>query len=361
MIDFPGWKIVGGYDKDNPVYHSLLKLEGEVSYTKIYSKYSLKELKMHYTEARLIHLLEKKGIGRPSTFSSLITKIQDRGYVQKENVKGKKLECIDYSLVGTTLTDIKTERIFGNERNKLVLQAKGMFVMEFLLKHFETLFQYDYTKTMEEELDSIAKGEKVWYELCDKCNNEISLLANKVGAGSRESIRIDDNHIYTIGRYGPVIRCEIDGETTFKPVKKNIDMKKLKGGEYTLEELVEKTLNKSLGVYQGMDVILKKGKYGLYVRWKEKNYSVKNIDGEITLDNVIPFLSGERSANPNIIRILNDHLSIRKSKWGVYIYFKTETMKKPKFLKFNVNSMDNIKTCDKEILLRWIKNKYEVE
>ena len=91
-VDFPGWKIVGGYLKRNKNYHHLLTLDDGcvLSYKNIESQLKLKELKSHYTEARLVKMLEEKGIGRPSTFSSLISKIQERGYVQKADVEGQK-------------------------------------------------------------------------------------------------------------------------------------------------------------------------------------------------------------------------------------------------------------------------------
>ena len=66
----------------------------------------MSNVKSHYTEARLIQLLEQKGIGRPSTFSNIISKIQDRGYVKKENIPGKKMTVIDYKLKGNSETEI---------------------------------------------------------------------------------------------------------------------------------------------------------------------------------------------------------------------------------------------------------------
>ena len=115
LVEFPGWKIVKGYSKENPEFQFLqaIKNNSIVNYNKIVSKVSIKDLKSHYTEAKLVQLLEEKGIGRPSTFSSLIEKIQDRGYVKKENVIGKKIKCIDYELIDCELTEIENEREFG--------------------------------------------------------------------------------------------------------------------------------------------------------------------------------------------------------------------------------------------------------
>ena len=141
-----------------------------------------------FTEASLIKALEGHGIGRPSTFSSLISKIQERGYVQKADVEGQKVLCMDYRLVGDELEEIETERIFGGERNKLVIQPTGVLVLEFLLKNFDPLFKYEYTKKMETSLDRIAKGDKVWHTLCLECHSGINLLSEKIAKDHRESI-----------------------------------------------------------------------------------------------------------------------------------------------------------------------------
>jgi DNA topoisomerase-1 len=83
---FLGWKVVLGQEEEK--YYTYLKniKEDVINYKKITCKQTLKELKSHYSEARLVQLLEQKGIGRPSTFSSLLEKIQERNYVTKQNV-----------------------------------------------------------------------------------------------------------------------------------------------------------------------------------------------------------------------------------------------------------------------------------
>ena len=75
------------------------------------------------------------------------------------------------------MEEIETERVFGNEKNKLVIQPIGIMVYEFLEKHFDDLFNYDYTKNMEDDLDKISNGNKIWHSLCDECNNTIKKLS----------------------------------------------------------------------------------------------------------------------------------------------------------------------------------------
>ena len=350
-VIFPGWKIVAGYDKENKEYKYLLSLkEGKLlEYKEIYSKVTLKDLKKNYTEARLVQMLEKKGIGRPSTFSNLISKIQERGYVNKENVEGKKIKCTDFKLVKADLEEIDTERVFGNEKNKLVIKPIGIIVYEFLEKHFDDLFNYDYTKHMEDELDKISNGNKIWHTLCNDCHKQINKSSKNIKDSHRETYRIDENHIYMIGKYGPVIKYENGEETSFKSVKKNIDMEKLKNGEYTLKEIVD--LNKvgsnniNLGEYEGEDVILKKGKYGMYITYKGKNSSISHIKKKmerVDLKDVLDVLKGKKTSNPNILKVITDEISVRKGKYGPYVFYKTKKMSRPKFIPMKGVSLDEV-------------------
>jgi DNA topoisomerase-1 len=373
LINFPGWKIVSKkyineINQDNKEYSYLqsIKQNQVVPYKKIISKTSLTNTKSHYTEARLVQLLEEKGIGRPSTFAMLIDKIQERGYVKKEDVKGKQLICTDYELENGEIFEIETKKEFGNEKNKLVLQPLGHIVMEFLEKNFNELFNYNYTKQMEDDLDKISQGNKIWHELCRDCNNQISILINNLKGESKLEIKIDENNSYVIGKYGPVIKNTniVDGKTNtiFNKVIKDIDINKLENGDYNLEDILDTNYKKkqyNLGKYQGHDVILQKGKFGLYISWDKNTKTLKELGNQpiesITFKDVEKYLD----EGSNIIREVSDNITIRKSAKGEYIFYKTSKMKKPVF--YNLKGFENdYKNCDINILKNWLKETYKI-
>jgi len=374
LIDFPGWKIVAKkYSTENKEYQYLqqIKQNSIIPYKKICSRVSIKGSKQHYTEARLVQLLEEKGIGRPSTFSSLVDKIQERGYVKKEDIKGKEIICKDYELENDEICEIETKREFGNEKGKLVLQPLGRVVMEFLEKHFDDLFNYNYTSLMEDALDKIAKGEYIWHELCNKCNKEIDTLVDGLKDETKIEIKIDENNTYMIGKYGPVIKCveEVDGkeEIKFKPIKKDVDTKLLEKGAFTAEDIIDtnKTAKSQyiLGQHNGKDVILRKGKFGLYISWGENSKTLKELGNRpienITFDEVRKYLD----EGSNIIREISSSISIRKGPKGDYIFYKTAKMKKPEFKDikaFVSETKEDYKICDITILKSWLSDKYGI-
>ena len=376
LIDFPGWKIVENkFSRENKDYQYLqtVKKDVPIAYKKIYSKVSLKGSKSHYTEARLVQLLEERGIGRPSTFSSLVDKIQERGYVKKEDVKGKEVVCRDFELENGEICEDSVKREFGNEKSKLIIQPLGIIVMEFLEKHFDNIFNYDYTSLMEQALDKISKGEIIWHELCSSCNKEVDSLIELVRNETKFEFEIDENNTYLIGKYGPVIKCieeKEDGkeEITFKSVKKDIDVSKLKNGEYDLEDIIEtnKKTNTQyiLGQHEGKDLILRKGKFGLYVSWGENSKTLKELGNRpienVTFEEVKEILNN----GYGILRVINSDLSIRSGQKGDYIFYKSYKMKKPVFYSikpFLSETNEDYKKCDINILKSWLFEKYNIK
>jgi DNA topoisomerase-1 len=356
----PGWKLVaGGYDveaKEYTYFASLATATATVlsaPFKRIMTKCSLRNSKSHYTESGLVQLLEKMGIGRPSTFSSLIDKIQERGYVKLQDIRGKSLECREFVITediddlrnppskrGGKKIESKTEvREIGGESRKLVIQPLGIIVIEFLLAHFAPLFEYDFTKDMENQLDEIATGGMVWHELCYKCWFDVTaqLQELKTRGVVKEEIHIDDRHSYIMGKNGPVIRCRVssdadaesdadaseasdasDDDATpnaeekkpkfiFKSVRPDLEYAKIQRGEYSLAYMLgeaEANVNEGcggtgtgttttttlapvsvagggrlMGQHQGQDVVIKSGKYGAYIAWGSMNLSLKPLLG----------------------------------------------------------------------------------
>jgi DNA topoisomerase-1 len=374
LIDFPGWKIVTKkYSTDNKEYNYLkqMKQNATILYKKISSRVTIKGLKQHYTEARLIHLLEEKGIGRPSTFSSLVDKIQERNYVKKEDVKGKEILCKDYELENGEIFEIETKREFGNEKNKLIIQPLGKIVIEFIDKYFIDLFNYDYTKYMEDSLDKISKGEMEWFELCSKCNSQLDFTINNLDIDKKMEYKIDENNTYIVGKYGPVIKSieEIDGkeEIKFKSIRKDVDIKTIENGNCNVEDIID--TNKSvksqyiLGQHNCKDVILRKGKFGLYISWDNNSKTLKELGNRpienITFDEIKVYLE----EGSKIIREINSNMSIRKGPKGDYLFYKTPRMKKPEFKDikgFTTETNNDYKICNINILKSWINEKYNI-
>lgn len=382
IIKFIGWLIVEDYEKskeyisnkENYYYFESYINNKEIEYKKIICEETIKELVTHINECRLVKLLESQGIGRPSTFSSLVDKIQERKYVNKENVQGIKKEIEIFTLTKNNINIKKEDKQFKNEKNKLVITQVGIFVIEFLIKYFDTLFDYNYTNNMEKRLDEIAKSNVDYKILCDECNKFIEELiknnnlninsTNNTNSTNSTNIKIDEKHTYMIGKNGPVIKyVKEDGTIGFYNVKSEINIDKLKKNLYKLEDLIE-TSNKLLGLYKNKEVYLKKGKYGYYIEHdeikKSLNYVKINVPHKnISLDDAIQILDESSNSTNKLVRKINEDLSIRTGKYGDYIFYKTDKMKKPQFLKL-LNFENDYKTCDIKLLKNYIIENHKI-
>lgn len=393
ICTFQGWKRVSNThtsEEANTLGGHLLRCQsiqtsGEpVKYNCIESAVSVQNKHSHYTEASLIQKLEDLGIGRPSTYASIVTTIQERGYVKKMDLEGQKYMCVEFDMRENVIHKTTSEKVFGNEKNKLVIQPIGIVTLEFLADHFLDLFNYDYTKQMETELDSISNmcvstAEQEWSNVCAKCLGEIKRLLKPLANLTKKTYPITSEYELIFHQYGASLRkTNAVGETVYTPVKRglNIDIKKLEAGQYTLNELIE-IENDHLGMYEDEPVFLKTGKFGPYITWNGKNISINKLKkplNTITIDDVTPFILHHNLANnvgvtekpsvvempsKNVLRELTPDLSIRKGKFGAYIYYKTSSMATPQF--FNLKSFkQGFNTCSKDALLEWIHNTYNI-
>jgi DNA topoisomerase-1 len=397
---FYGWKVVQGFTNEQLSQHTMMdyllniRESSELPCNKIETKlaFDLSGGTLHYTEARLIQLLEEKEIGRPSTYSAIVDKIKEREYVKKQNVSGQKVECVEHTVAENKISRTKTWREFGNESNKLIITPLGNTVIEFLISHFPDLFSYDYTRTMEAQLDDIAastfepnQSKDKLKIVCDDCFREIRENIAKYKSTKKEKtfFKIDDQHVFLNGKYGPtimVIRPEDvekysntrndemnyneliqSDNVAFKKVKPGIMIEDLQNGKYSnLSEILAEDylLERVVGTYGGFDVSLKTGRFGKYILWGKDGMNRKSVEkthlhskhiSDISLDEVVRIIesdpeSGTGTDLTGIIRIVNEDISIRNGKYGDYIFYKTVNMKKPKFISLKGFNKD-YKTC----------------
>ena len=367
---FLGWKVVKGEkESDESKYLQLKTLyvgrTTEISFHQIESEVVARNKLTHYTESTLVQKLEDLGIGRPSTFAMLVETIQDRGYVKMGDILGKPVNCTDFRLSSDKILEIrKTEKIMGSEKSKLSILPTGILCIEFLLKYFDSLFDYEYTKNMEIILDEISSGlngSVPWYDVCERCNLEITRLSKQIEAVTKEVYMIDDAHELLFSQYGPSIKKSgKDGAVTYLPVKAGleIDLEKIRGGKYELHDLLafEK---ECLGIYRDTEVKIKKGKYGDYLEYGSEKVSLKDYDGDVStiqLTQAIEFIESKKETTGPTNIPLNDTMSIRSGKYGPYVYYKTKEMKKPKFLSLRGCDYKTKSVCE---ITDWIKENHE--
>lgn len=339
-------------EKASNIVFSLKHFDNKkVSFVEIRSIMSIGEQEKHYQEASLIQKLESLGIGRPSTFSMLVETVQERKYVLKENLDGVEKNGTEYIMnKSREIVDKSVKKIFGSKKNQLCVQDLGIKAIDVLYEHFAPLFDYEYTSKMESALDALVQDNDIpWYSVCEVCEDTINRCSEQLKPVLKKKYRIDDMHNVVFGKSGAMIEC-LDGDTkTIKSIKSNftLDFEKLENEEYSLEELLEIPKD-YLGDFEGIPVNVKTGPYGPYVVWGERKESLKGVlkDGGkpecITLDQVKELFNTKKPKDPNFLRQLNEDFSVRKGKFGMYLFYKTSNMKKPEFI--------NIKKCPYDVL-----------
>lgn len=296
--------------------------------------------KSRYTEASLIKELEDRGIGRPSTFASIVNKLLQREYAYKET----KNKSIDITLEKLSIkpeqeleiSEKKTKS--PSDKNKLFINEIGKVVSEYITDNFQKINSYDFTSEIENDLDKIALGEEEWTEIINKVYSDFhqkvtelskdtnlktqkQKLTNKIGENP-----INNKNIYVyVGKYGPCIQEGEHGDTGDKPryVSINKDDGDIK--DITLDRALELLKYPiELGEHEGTQILIKKGKFGLYIDHKGKRISIE--DENITLENAIELL---KEKTTNIIKEFSG-FKVMNGKYGPYIKKGTKNIPIPK-------------------------------
>ena len=295
-----------------------------------------------YTEASLVKKLEEQGIGRPSTYAPIITTVQNRGYVVKEDRPGVERKYIQLSLNNSELISAEKTEITGAEKSKLFPTDVGMVVNDFLVKYFDKIMDFSFTANVEIEFDEVADGKRIWNDVIDEFyqpfhkNVENALEVSERTNGERllgDDPKTGKPVSVKIGRFGPLAQL---GETTEEGEKPQFAS--LRSGQHletiTLEDALDLfKLPRDLGEYENKKVSVAIGRFGPYVRHDSKFVSLeKDVDDPYTieLDRAIILIEAKREKDRKaLIKTFDEEpeLRILNGRWGPYISYKKKNFK----------------------------------
>jgi DNA topoisomerase-1 len=344
---FPGWKRLGQVAKldeeeeqaesEQAVWKQVEAVkEGQaVQWTSMEANPYQTKAPPRYTEATLVRELEKRGIGRPSTFAMLISTIQDKDYVKKEDKPAQKVQRKKYAIQPNQWPPISTsyEQAMGGEKDKLVPTPLGERVLKFCLDKFNDLFEYGFTAQMETRLDKIAEGGEPWKQVLR--DTWASYKQRYETLKSAETERKDGTHQYEGGikavqaKKGPLLLIESpDGDkdkTVFLGWPEGVkweDMTPEKAAEFATARKQELAAD-ILGTFDGKPIERKKGPFGTYVVWGTTKLSIKGTE---TLEEIEKAL---REKGNDVLHTLGP-FEFRKGPYGLYMFKKD--MKQKKFV-----------------------------
>jgi DNA topoisomerase-1 len=297
-----------------------------------------------YTEAMLVKKLEELGIGRPSTYAPIISTIQKRGYVVKEDRPGIQRDYTLVTLKKAKITEEVKSEMVGSEKSKLFPTDIGTLVNNFLVEYFNNILDYNFTASVEEEFDEIAEGRMVWNQMIKDFyfpfHKQIEGTLEKSGKVSGEKLlgkdpKTGENIFVKIGRYGPMVQmgdADAEAKPKFASLKKGQSLDTL-----SLDEALDLfKLPRTIGEFESSDVVAAIGRFGPYIRHKSLFYSLpKDVDPltvELDLASKI-ILAKRESDSQKIIReftVDKTLIQVLNGRFGAYIACNKENYKIPK-------------------------------
>lgn len=295
-----------------------------------------------YTEASLVKKLEEMGIGRPSTYASTINTIQTRGYVERGDLEGEEKTIQKLTLVNGDISQ-KAEKIqYGKDTGKLFPTDTGKVVTDFLVKHFERVMDYDFTKAVEAQLDTIAVGQKDRVEVLRAFYTPFHKMVEE-SAGVSRAEATQTRHIgddpktglpifARFGRFGPMLQKgeqSDDPKPSFAPLPTGSRIETV-----TLEQALEMfKLPRLVGETEdGKEIKANIGRFGPYIVVDKTFVSIKPHDPHtITLDEARQLYTDKvkTDAEKNIADF-GDGIKVLNGRFGPYITDGKKNAKIPK-------------------------------
>jgi DNA topoisomerase-1 len=294
-----------------------------------------------YTEASLVKKLEELGIGRPSTYAPTISTIQNRGYVSKEDRPGEKRQVKIMTLEKGRVTTENKQELAGKEKSKLFPQDIGMIVNDFLIENFSEIVDYHFTAEIEEDFDKIAFGDLKWTGMLHKFYGPFhKTIENTLEKKDRKtSVRVLGNHPETgeqvsvrMGRFGPVAQIG-NSENGSKPRYASLTHNQLLETITLAEALNLFRLPRSLGLHEDEEMTVGIGKFGPYIKFKGKFFSLKKGTDDpytISMERAIEIINEKNETD--LKKVIKDFGDIRvlNGRYGSYLSKDKQNYRLPK-------------------------------
>jgi DNA topoisomerase-1 len=289
VIKFDGFLKVYNEGTDDEVEEEknvlpILSIDEQLNLLNISSKESFSRPPSRYTEASLVKKLEELGIGRPATYATTISTIQNRGYIAKGANEGveRTFNFIEFKQEGIKESILKEKT--GSNKGKLVPTDIGMIVNDFLVDNFNNILDYGFTAEVEKNFDKIASGDQNWTDIIKQFYSDFHENVNEVRDNaerqSGEKVLGSDPSSgrvvkVRLGKFGPIAQIgTIDEEE--KPVFASLT-KDQQLDTITLEEALELfKFPKEIGSYKDEIVTVNNGRYGPYIKFSTKSISIPN-------------------------------------------------------------------------------------
>ena len=295
-----------------------------------------------YSEASLVKKLEELGIGRPATYGTIISTLTTgRGYIVKGDKEGEKIPVTCLSMKNGIITESMKAEPVGAEKGKLLPQEIGMIVTDYLVKNFGNIMDYDFTANVENDFDKVAKGQLRWNKLIAEFyapfHKKVEDVLESREYGSRVSRELGKDPsdgqpiVAKFGQYGPYIQ-KGEGE--------NRQFAHLAPGQLiesiTLEEALRLfLLPRTVGSYNGIDIIATKGKFGPYLKYGDKNTSLPRGKDPLTVTleeciSLIDSIGNKAAANTPLLEFKESDIQVINGRYGPYIKHDGKNFKIPK-------------------------------
>lgn len=293
-----------------------------------------------YSEATLVKKLEELGIGRPSTYAPTIaTLTTGRGYIVKGDKEGKKVAVNDLELKNGAISEKSKAETIGAERGKLLPQEIGMIVTDYLERNFTDIMGYDFTANVEKEFDQIAGGKLVWNEVIGEFYSPFHKKVEEVlhdGNYSHVSKELgtdgDGNKITAkFGKFGPYIQKGEGEKAQYVSLGKDQLIENI-----TLEDALKMfQLPRKVGEYNGVEIIALKGRFGPYLKYGDKNFSIPRGKDplKITLDECAAVIEeglNKTAANAVMAEYKDSDIQVINGRYGPYIKHAGSNYRIPK-------------------------------